>query len=93
MPDFCPEGQIPSLETGNCKELGDACPSGDWPDKLAQGQNIIYVKPGSNGDGKKTSPFGSIQKAVTNAKESSASKNKYQDKNVTIAINITKGTK
>ena len=68
LPEDCSDGFMPQLGSSECVHIGDTCPEGDFPvipDEITGKR--IYVKAGSNGDGSQSTPFGTIDDALTAA--------------------------
>jgi len=62
------DGSYPLVGHADCRPLGDACPSGDWPEIPPEVTgNRIYVRAGSTGAGTQASPYGTISEAVVSA--------------------------
>ena len=61
----CPAGQAHFPGAPACAVVGDACPAGDFPERLPPGAAVLYVRPGATGgDGSLALPFGTIRLAI-----------------------------
>jgi hypothetical protein len=88
----CPDGRMPAIGTTDCAWIGDACPAGDFPTGLPEGERVVYVRAGAGGDGRApTSPIGSISQAIELAAEGAVvaiAKGEYVE-NVSVTKRLT----